>query len=307
MSLDANDPRLTDYVLGELSADDRAEIEAALADSPELDRAVEEIRATCEMLSRSLKGEPALALTDSQRTAIQEQSTDPESTTVSLPKTPARRSTSKLFVLVASLLVAVTVGALMKFGDGGLSLTFNEAADSIGDDDESIAPPDSAFSRPTVPPYLSLSREDGGFLENTEGSRHLPPSEDGRLNDRNEDGGFRFNPNVAKRYGRITGGRDGGTTIFSGERVSTRSSPQSSRFGSDIPQTGGFRWSDSDGDRAYDGGTDSSQASLAFDVIILGDGQGQGGGGEGGGGRGHQEGRRVYPVADQVLPIPPGT
>ena len=49
MSLDANDPRLTAYVLGELSAEEHAEVAAALADSPAWERAVAAVRTPADL------------------------------------------------------------------------------------------------------------------------------------------------------------------------------------------------------------------------------------------------------------------
>ena len=43
--IEPNDPRLTDYVLGELAPSEVAQIEAALKSSPELRAAVADIRA----------------------------------------------------------------------------------------------------------------------------------------------------------------------------------------------------------------------------------------------------------------------
>ena len=48
--IDPNEPRITSYVLGELSASEAAEIEQAMQSSPELEAAVEEIRSTAGLL-----------------------------------------------------------------------------------------------------------------------------------------------------------------------------------------------------------------------------------------------------------------
>lgn len=70
MTLDANDPRLTAYALGELDAEEARQLEQELADSPELELVVEEIRQASAMLSESLASEPRLSLTEEQREAI---------------------------------------------------------------------------------------------------------------------------------------------------------------------------------------------------------------------------------------------
>ena len=70
MSIDRNDPRLTAYVLNELSDADRAEVEAALDGSPELRQTVDEIRQTTDLLADRLPSEPYPSLSDDQRAPI---------------------------------------------------------------------------------------------------------------------------------------------------------------------------------------------------------------------------------------------
>ncbi|WP_320046804.1 von Willebrand factor type A domain-containing protein [uncultured Ilyobacter sp.] len=70
MKFDPNDARLTAYVLNELDADEKAAVEKLLADSPEARAAVEEIRATVDVLSKELGAEPVGTLSDSQRETI---------------------------------------------------------------------------------------------------------------------------------------------------------------------------------------------------------------------------------------------
>lgn len=71
MSFDANDPRWTAYVLGELKNEaDRAEIEAHLNESGEAQRLVEEIRQSARLLGEELQAEPAFGLVASQRQRI---------------------------------------------------------------------------------------------------------------------------------------------------------------------------------------------------------------------------------------------
>ena len=62
--------QLTAYALGELSAAERAGIEAWLRDHPEQRAAVEDIRALAGQLAADLQHEPELALTDEQRRRI---------------------------------------------------------------------------------------------------------------------------------------------------------------------------------------------------------------------------------------------
>ncbi|REJ67944.1 MAG: hypothetical protein DWQ31_09830 [Planctomycetota bacterium] len=71
MTLDANDPRLTAYALGELDEADRAALAAELAAAPELADVVAEIRQAGEFVQGGLAAEPAPQLTDAQRAAIE--------------------------------------------------------------------------------------------------------------------------------------------------------------------------------------------------------------------------------------------
>jgi Ca-activated chloride channel family protein len=70
MKLLPDDPKLTAYALGELNPAERAEIEAALKDSPECRQVVEEIRQLCGTLSKELKAEPCPVLDEEQRAAV---------------------------------------------------------------------------------------------------------------------------------------------------------------------------------------------------------------------------------------------
>lgn len=73
MNIDANDPKWTEYALGELTDEkERAEMESILAESPEMRQLVEEIRRTAEMLKRELLAEQSIGLTPAQRTLIEE-------------------------------------------------------------------------------------------------------------------------------------------------------------------------------------------------------------------------------------------
>jgi len=69
-ALQPDDPKLTAYALGELSGDERAAVEAALREQPELRSIVEEIRATAQQLAAALEEEPIVAGTDRSVTAL---------------------------------------------------------------------------------------------------------------------------------------------------------------------------------------------------------------------------------------------
>jgi tetratricopeptide (TPR) repeat protein len=65
--IDHNDPRLTSYVLGELSHTAMIEIDQAIFESPELAAVVEEIRNTIDMLDEAYLDEEKLSLRDEQK------------------------------------------------------------------------------------------------------------------------------------------------------------------------------------------------------------------------------------------------
>src|SRR4051812_20513194 len=73
-----DDPRLTAYVLGELTQSEREQVESLLSDQEGARRAVEEIRATAELLKRELQTEKgAPGLTADQRQAVAEHARTP--------------------------------------------------------------------------------------------------------------------------------------------------------------------------------------------------------------------------------------
>ena len=57
MSFDLDDPKLTAYALGELDEAERAEVEALVRQSPEVQRYVDEVRATARDLESHLRNE----------------------------------------------------------------------------------------------------------------------------------------------------------------------------------------------------------------------------------------------------------
>jgi len=71
MKIQPNDWKLTAYALGELDDEQRAEIEAQLADSPELRQIVVEIRVTAGVLSADLAPTADASLTDAQRQKLE--------------------------------------------------------------------------------------------------------------------------------------------------------------------------------------------------------------------------------------------
>ena len=69
-----DDPRLTAYALGELDDDDRAQVEALIADDPEAVRQVADVLATARLLSEHLRAETSATpgLDPEQRQAIED-------------------------------------------------------------------------------------------------------------------------------------------------------------------------------------------------------------------------------------------
>ncbi len=84
-----NDPRITAYVLGELSDAERAEVEALCASDPAMAATVAEVRMLAERLADHFAAEPVLSLSDQQRQALRAAAAD-----AVLPTAPAAGPTS---------------------------------------------------------------------------------------------------------------------------------------------------------------------------------------------------------------------
>src|SRR5262245_26014528 len=110
--LQADDPRVTAYALGELDPTERATVERLLADSPEAQNAVREIRELAGLLATELQHEPAPALTVAQRTAILEGKT---AAVVKRPAVPRRKGNRWIsqFAALASMAALVAVAAFL--------------------------------------------------------------------------------------------------------------------------------------------------------------------------------------------------
>src|SRR5262245_15685945 len=110
--LQADDPRVTAYALGELDPTERATVERLLADSPEAQNAVREIRELAGLLATELQHEPAPALTVAQRTAILEGKT---AAVVKRPAAPRRKGNRWIsqFAALASMAALVAVAAFL--------------------------------------------------------------------------------------------------------------------------------------------------------------------------------------------------
>jgi Ca-activated chloride channel homolog len=70
MNLTSQSPELTAYVLGELPDDQRREVEALLANRPDLQREVEQLRSLTAAISQALMDEPAWTLSPARRRTI---------------------------------------------------------------------------------------------------------------------------------------------------------------------------------------------------------------------------------------------
>ncbi|MCA9143790.1 MAG: hypothetical protein KDB05_13430, partial [Planctomycetales bacterium] len=107
--INSDDPRLTAYVLGELDDNERAEIEAALALSPELQAEVASIRQAAELFDDSFRSEEAPVLTNEQREAIQERSST-ESVELARPLPIEKRmSWRRAIIALAATGIAATI------------------------------------------------------------------------------------------------------------------------------------------------------------------------------------------------------
>ena len=69
--IDATDPRLTAYALGEMSDEEKTAFESELSASPELRSEIDEIGAAAEALRRELANTAPPALESTQRAAIE--------------------------------------------------------------------------------------------------------------------------------------------------------------------------------------------------------------------------------------------
>lgn len=106
----ADDPRLTAYVLDELSPAERTEIERELARNPAARAAVEEIRQTTDQLLAELSTEPELYLRADQRQALEAVLEQPRPATQSVQKHRAwRAAVTATLASVAAVVVLITV------------------------------------------------------------------------------------------------------------------------------------------------------------------------------------------------------
>ncbi len=109
--IDKNDPKLTAFVLDELSAEERAQVQAAIDASDELAAEVEAIRAAKSMLEDVFAAEAGLSLSDEQKAVVESASeaghVNKQSETMVPGKASRRRWVS---LAVAAGLAAVLIG-----------------------------------------------------------------------------------------------------------------------------------------------------------------------------------------------------
>ncbi len=110
MKLSPDSPELTAYLLGELSPAERAEVEAALNQSPDLLTEMESLRHTSEQLAREFAAEPAVALSETQRTALLQSSPEAAPDPTPSRRDPERRTFGDLFRLWRQQLIWATAG-----------------------------------------------------------------------------------------------------------------------------------------------------------------------------------------------------
>ncbi len=114
-----DDPRLTAYVLDELTDAERATIEAHLATSPDSRRVVDDLRQTTALLFTALQDEPAPALTGAQRqtirTAAATSVVTPSRTTESAAVISSRTVSSHRRAVVTALITVLSVSVAILF------------------------------------------------------------------------------------------------------------------------------------------------------------------------------------------------
>jgi len=112
MKLNPEDPRLSSYLLGELSPEEAAEVERAVAADAALRVAMEELGETQRILGDSLGGEQH-QLHGWQREAVRRAARDAEAAGKVIDLPSRRRSLRPLFVLAAAAVVTFGIGWLM--------------------------------------------------------------------------------------------------------------------------------------------------------------------------------------------------
>jgi len=103
-----DDDRITAYVMGELSATESSQLESDMLTSPAIAKAVDEAREVTKQLSTMFANEPPMALDTHKRDALLA-----EPVTLTPKAGTTTRFSKTTLVLAASMLLAVTAGALL--------------------------------------------------------------------------------------------------------------------------------------------------------------------------------------------------
>lgn len=132
--IDASDPRLTAYALGEMSDDEKAAFEAELATSPDARTEVDAIQAAADALRRELAAGAPTTLASEQRAAIEHAIGDPASNDRrDANVVPLRKPRSGLTIALP-LAIAACVGGIVALGSMG-SRSFLASDKGAAEDD----------------------------------------------------------------------------------------------------------------------------------------------------------------------------
>ena len=154
-SFNPDDPRLTAFVLGELDDADRAAVKQLLEASPEARAFVDDLQDTIGVLRDELSSEPAPALTDEQRAALQDaaESTEPDETVTETRQTRTHSRRALLAGTIATVAaLSIVVAVLPQFGSHRTSeSTFPLALTrEVADKESSLASADSSGASPAL-------------------------------------------------------------------------------------------------------------------------------------------------------------
>ena len=114
--IEKNDPRLTDFVLGELDARDSELISGAIENSAELRQVVAEIEQTTQLLGQAFESEPPLRLSDQQRKALLE-AADQNVVTCATPTAASGLFANRWILSSVAAALVCLIGGVLYFSD----------------------------------------------------------------------------------------------------------------------------------------------------------------------------------------------
>ena len=168
--IDPNDPRLTAYVLGELTSSEMTEVENAIQASPELAVAAEQIRAMTGSLSDAYRDEAQPSLSEAQKSVLTKSAVAAEPA-----KSRSDESRRWLAAAVAACLATVIFGGWFLMDDW-TTISMGEPSMSQPEGWTSHTPPDSAFEpeppRGAAEPSIVLPNADKWVEERRSRSRY---------------------------------------------------------------------------------------------------------------------------------------